>query len=326
MSKINILITGANGYIGNCLFNFLKKNFNVSGLDRNNTFNKRIYKCDIMNVKKFEKILDITKPKLIVHLAAQSLVDETINEKKYYRNNILATNVLLDLMERKKINNIIFSSTASVYKKNTKPLKENSNLQPLSCYAKTKFICEKDIKKQKRLNHIILRFFNVCSALSEPLVGELHNPETHLVPTVTYKGLKKKTVYIYGKDFNTPDGTCIRDYIHIKDICSAIEKSTQYLLGDKKSIIFNIGNNKGLSNKEIINYTQKMINNKINLEFVNRRKGDISRLVCNSNKIKKALNWKAKDSNLKKIIIDEIKWIKKFKKIGLNRKFKNYLK
>ena len=102
MSKINILITGANGYIGNCLFNFLKKNFNVSGLDRNNTFNKRIYKCDIMNIKKFEKILDITKPKLIVHLAAQSLVDETINEKKYYRNNILATNALLDLMEKKK--------------------------------------------------------------------------------------------------------------------------------------------------------------------------------------------------------------------------------
>ena len=272
MSKINILITGANGYIGNCLFNFLKKNFNVSGLDRNNTFNKRIYKCDIMNIKKFEKILDITKPKLIVHLAAQSLVDETINEKKYYRNNILATNVLLDLMERKKINNIIFSSTASVYKKNTKPLKENSNLQPLSCYAKTKFICEKDIKKQKRLNHIILRFFNVCSALSVPLVGELHKPETHLVPTVTYKGLKNKTVYIYGKNFNTPDGTCIRDYVHIKDICIAIKKSIIFLFKNKKSLLLNIGNSNGISNNDIVNFVEKKIKRKIKVKYEKKKK------------------------------------------------------
>ena len=325
MSKINILITGANGYIGNCLFNFLKKNFNVSGLDRNNTFNKRIYKCDIMNIKKFEKILDITKPKLIVHLAAQSLVDETINEKKYYRNNILATNVLLDLMERKKIKNIIFSSTASIYKKNTKPLKENSNLQPLSCYAKTKFICEKDIKKQKQFNHVILRFFNVCSALSEPLVGELHKPETHLVPTVTYKGLKKKTVYIYGKDFNTPDGTCIRDYVHIKDICIAIKKSIIFLFKNKKSLLLNIGNSNGISNNDIVNFVEKKIKRKIKVKFEKRRRGDVSSLICNAKKAKYYLSWTAKNSTIDKIVKNEIRWIKKLDKDGLKRKFKNYI-
>ena len=325
MSKINILITGANGYIGNCLFNFLKKNFNVSGLDRNNTFNKKIYKCDIMNIKKFEKILDITKPKLIVHLAAQSLVDETINKKKYYKNNVFATSVLLNLMKKKKIKNIICSSTASVYKKNTKPLKESSILQPLSCYAKTKFICEKYIKKQTQFNHVILRFFNVCSALSMPLVGELHKPETHLIPTVTYKGLKNRTVYIYGKNFNTPDGTCVRDYVHIEDICIAIKKSIIFLFKNKKSLLLNIGNSNGISNNDIVNFVEKKIKRKIKVKYEKKRRGDVSSLICNAKKAKHYLSWTAKNSTIDKIVKNEIRWIKKLDETGIKRKFKNYI-
>jgi len=325
MSKINILITGANGYVGNCLFNFLKKKFNVSGLDLNNTFNKKIYKCDILNIKKFEKILDITRPDLIVHLAAQSLVDETINKKKYYQNNVLVTNILLDLMQKKKIKNIIFSSTASVYKKSTKLLKESSSLQPLSCYAKTKFICEKNIKKQKQLNHIILRFFNVCSALSIPLVGELHKPETHLIPTVAYKGLKNKTIYIYGKNFKTPDGTCIRDYVHIKDICVAIKKSIIFLFTNKKSLLLNIGNSNGISNNEIVNFVEKKIKKKIKVKYKKRRKGDVSSLICNASKAKHYISWTPKNSTINKIVKNEIDWIKKLDRTGLKRKFKNYI-
>ena len=134
-----------------------------------------------------------------------------------------------------------------------------------------------------------------------------------------------KKIYIYGNDFSTPDGTCIRDYIHIKDICSAIEKSIRYLFKSNKSKTFNIGNRKGLSNKEIVNYIKKKIRNDINLEYVNRRKGDVSKLICNSDNVKKILNWDAKNSNIKKIVDDEIKWILKFNKMGLKRKFKNYL-
>jgi len=324
ISKTKILITGANGYIGNCLFFFLKNKFNISGVDSETTFNNKIYKCNILNIKKFDKILSQVKPDLIIHLAAQSLVDETINKKKYYKNNIIATTQLLNLMKKNNIKNIIFSSTAAVYKQSSKPLKEISKLQPLSIYGKTKLVCEKNIKKQKNIKHIILRFFNVCSALEKPIIGELHNPETHLIPTIVYKAIKNKTTYIYGKDFPTPDGTCVRDYIHIKDICLAIEKSIKFLFKNKNSTTLNIGNSKGLSNHEIINYMQKKLKKKIDIKYVNKRKGDISMLICNSDKAKKILSWVPISSNLRKIVNNEINWIKKMNRLGLQRRFKIY--
>ena len=321
-----IIITGANGYIGSCLFYILKKKFKVIGIDKKKSSNKIINQCNILNYKKLNLIIKQEKPDLIIHLAAQSLVDETINKKKYFDNNVLATSNLLKVMKKNNVQKIIFSSTAAVYKQSSKPLKEKSKIQALSTYAKTKLICEKKIKNQKNIKFVILRFFNVCSALDKPIVGEFHNPETHLIPTIVYKALYNMKIYIYGKDFKTFDGTCIRDYIHIKDICNAIEKSTKFLLTKNKSDIFNIGSHKGLSNDEIIHYLKKIIKKKINISYVNRRKGDVSRLICNSNHIHKTLNWSAKNSNLKKIISDEIIWIKKFRYKGLSRTFKNYLK
>ena len=322
----NILITGANGYIGSCLFHVLKSKFKVIGIDKEKSKNKKVLQCNILNSRRLDLIIKKEKPDLIIHLAAQSLVDETINKKKYYDNNVLATNTLLKVMKKNNIHKIIFSSTAAVYKQNSRPLKEESKIHALSTYAKTKLICEKNIRNQKNIKSIILRFFNVCSALDKPIVGEFHNPETHLIPTIVYKALYKMKIYIYGNDFKTFDGTCIRDYIHIKDICSAIVKSTKFLLIKNQSDLFNIGSHKGLSNNEIIHYLKKIIKKKIYLSYVNRRKGDVSRLICNSNHIHKTLNWGAKNSNLKKIITDEILWIKKFKKKGLSRTFKNYLK
>ena len=326
MIRKKILITGVNGYIGNCLYHFLKGKFKVVGIDKESVSKNTIYRCNILNTKKLEQILYKTKPEIVIHLAAQSLVDETINKEKYYNNNVVATNRLLRSMKKNNVKKIIFSSTAAVYKQSSKPLKENSKLKPLSTYAKTKLTCEKNILKQKEIKSVILRFFNVCSALKKPCIGELHNPETHLIPTIVYKAIYNKKIYIYGDDFPTPDGTCIRDYIHIKDICLAIEKSIRFLLNKKKSKIFNIGNYKGLSNQEIVNYINKKIKKKINIKYVNRRKGDISRLVCNSNKARRLLSWKAKNSNLTKIIHDEINWIKKLNKLGIERRFKNYLK
>ena len=321
-----ILITGANGYIGNCLFHILKNEFNVIGIDKKKSNNKKVFQCNILNKSKFNSIIKREKPEVIVHLAAQSLVDETINKEKYYTNNNKATEVLLEIMKNNDVKKIIFSSTAAIYQQSSNPLKENSNLKALSTYAKTKLICEKKIQKEKNLKFIILRFFNVCSALDKPITGEFHNPETHLIPTIVYKAMFNKRIYIYGNDFNTPDGTCIRDYIHIKDICSAIEKSIRYISKINKSKIFNIGNRRGLSNKQIINYIQKRMNDEINIKYVNRRKDDVSKLICNSNYVKKILNWDAKNSNIKKIVDDEIKWISKFTNSGLERKFKNYLK
>lgn len=323
--KVRILITGANGYIGNCLFNFLNKKFDVYGLDKKSSFNKDIIKCNLLDIKKLEKVLIKIQPKIVIHLAAQSLVDETINQKKYYENNILATDILINLMKKNNINKILFSSTASVYKKNIKPLRENSKIKPSSYYAKTKLVCEKNIRKEKKLNSIILRFFNVCSALDHPILGELHNPETHLIPTVVYKFLKKQKIYIYGKNFDTLDGTCVRDYIHIKDICFAVEKSINYLLKKNKSLILNIGNSKGYSNYEIVNFFKKKIKNKTIIKFAKKRRGDVSSLVCNSDKARKILSWEPTNSNMKKIFQNEINWIKKLDKMGIKRKFKTYL-
>lgn len=323
--KIKILITGANGYIGNCLFNFLKKKFNVFGIDCNVYLNKQIIKCNLLNKKKLDKILFEIKPDVIIHLAAQSLVDETINKKKYYENNILVSNILIDLMKKNNIKKIIFSSTAAIYKKETKPLKENSKLKPLSYYAKTKLTCEKNIKKEKKLKFVILRFFNVCSALNKPILGELHNPETHLIPTVVYKSLKKEKIHIYGKNFDTFDGTCVRDYVHIKDACSAIEKSIKFLFKNKKSLILNIGNSRGYSNYEIVNFVERKLKRKINIKFEKKRKGDVSSLICNSNKARSLLSWRSNNSNINNIVQNEISWIKKLDKMFIKRKFKTYL-
>ena len=320
-----ILITGANGYIGKCLFFYLKKRFKVIGIDKIKSSEKEIYYCDINNTKRLNSIIKKERPNIVIHLAAQSLVDESINKDKYYTNNVQATKKLLEIINKNDIKKIIFSSTAAVYKQSSRLLTEKSKLHALSTYAKSKLICEKDIKRQKKIKSIILRFFNVCSALEKPIIGEFHNPETHLIPTVVYKSIYKKKIYIYGNNFSTPDGTCVRDYIHIKDICDAIEKSIRYLLNNKKSKVFNIGSNHGLSNNQIINFIRKNLNPKINLKYVKKRKGDVSSLICDSNQIKKVLGWVSKNSNLKKIIYDEVNWIKKFKKKGLIRKFKNYL-
>jgi UDP-glucose 4-epimerase len=325
-NNIKILITGANGYIGNCLYHYLiKKNYQIIGLDKQVNLNKKIYKCNLLNIKKIDKILSKEKPNIIIHFAAQSLADKTINKKKYYDNNVKTTKNLLMLMKKHNIKKLIFSSTAAIYKQNSFPVKENAIIKPLSNYAKTKLICEKNIKKNKIINSIILRFFNVCAALDKPSIGLLKNRITNLIPTVVYKALFNKKIYIYGNDYNTPDGTCIRDYIHIKDICTSIEKSIIFLNKKNKSEIFNIGNKVGISNQSVVNNVKEIIKKKINLKYVKKRKHDIPKSICNSDKARKQLLWYAKNSNLNNIIYDEINWIKKIDKMGLRRTFKNYI-
>ena len=321
-----ILITGASGYIGSCVYFFLKNKYNLITIDKEiNTYFK-VNQCDLLNKKKLNNLLKSLKPNLVIHLAAQSLVDEKINKEKYYKNNVLATKNLLSCMRENSINNIIFSSTAALYKFSNNALKENNKLNPKSTYAKTKYLCEKIIKKSK-MNNIILRFFNVCSALTKPmLIGEFHNPETHLIPTLTYKNIFKKKFYIYGNNYNTIDGTCIRDYVHIHDICNAINKSIKLFKNKNKTQeIINIGGSNKLTNLQIMHKIEKTTKIKSNFSFVKKRKGDVSSLVCSNDKAKKVLKWKPERSNIDIIIKDEINWIKKFTKKDKKRIFKNYL-
>lgn len=322
-----ILITGAAGYIGSCLFFYLKNNFKVSLIDKRKNNNFHVLICDLLDLNKLNNVLEKEKPEFVVHFAAQSLVDETINKEKYYKNNIVATNNLLKSMKKNKINNIIFSSTAALYKYKNRIISEKSEIKPISTYAKTKYECEKLIKKSKK-NSVVLRFFNVCSSLKskKKIMGELHNPETHLIPTLVYKNMKKKLVYIYGDNYDTRDGTCIRDYIHINDICSAVKKSINYLSKRKNRFeVINIGSSTKITNLEIIKNVEKLTKIKTKFKFVKRRQGDVAKLSCSINKAKDKLNWNPTFSKIPRIIKDEISWIKHLDKLNIKRKFKNYL-
>jgi UDP-glucose 4-epimerase len=230
-------------------------------------------------------------------------------------------------MKNHNLTNLIFSSTAAVYKYSGKILNENNRIKPKSTYAKTKLRCEKIIKDSK-INSIILRFFNVCSSLkiNNKIIGEFHNPETHLIPTIVYKNLLQKKFYIYGNNYKTQDGTCIRDYIHIKDICSAIDKSINYLFrNNKKFQIINIGSSSRNTNLEILQKIEKITKIKNIYNIANRRKGDVDLLVCSNIKAKKILNWKPQKSNIDTIVKDEISWVKVLIKNNKKRIFKNYL-
>ena len=322
-----ILITGTSGYIGSALCLYLKKNFVIKGLDKNPSNNLKSAKINLLDFKKLNKFIKSFNPDTVIHLAAQSLVDETINKKKYFLNNVLATKNLLLSLKKNKIQNIIFSSTAAVYKYRNEPIKEKNSLKPLSAYAKTKFECEKLIKKSN-LNYIILRFFNVCSSLkiNKTIVGELHNPETHIIPTIVYKGIFNKKIYIYGNSYKTKDGSCVRDYIHIKDICSAI-KNCLIILKNRNQTkeIINIGSQSKITNLEILNLVKEIIKSPINYKIVKNRKGDVAYLSCSISKAKKKLNWKPTNSKIEKIIKDEILWVKYLMKHNIKRNFKNYL-
>ena len=322
-----LIITGASGYIGSCLVQFLKKKYKISSIDKVYSASSHIIKCNMLNLNRLCKILKKEKPDIVIHLAGQSLVDENINKKKYYLNNVVATKNLIIAMKMNKIENLIFSSTAAIYKYKNTILSENDDTNPISTYAKTKFRCEKLIKNSN-INSIILRFFNVCSALkiNNKVIGELHNPETHLIPTIVYKNIKRKKIYIYGNDFKTKDGTCLRDYVHIKDICSSIKSSINYLLKTTNRYeILNIGSNKTFTNFEILNNISKITKVKNNYKIIKRRKGDVDKLHCSNRKAKNLIKWKPMYSNINNILKDEITWVKKLLIKKKFRRFKNYL-
>ncbi len=321
-----ILLTGASGYIGSCVYYHLKKKYNFFLLDKIKNENFKIITCNLNNKKKLNHILKIKKPDIVVHLAAQSLVDESINKNKYFVNNIKATQNLIETMKSNSIKNIIFSSTAAVYQNKNTKINELDKIKPKSHYAKTKLSCEKIIKNSG-LNSIILRFFNVCSSLIKPkLIGELHKPETHLIPTLVYKNKLNKKIFIYGDNFKTIDGTCIRDYIHIKDISTAINNSINFLRNNKKNIfiILNIGGENKLTNLQVLKKINKITQKNCKFNIVKKRPGDASNLTCSITKAKKILKWKPQFSSIDKIIKDEIKWVDYLISKKKIRTFKNY--
>ncbi len=311
--KRKILITGSSGFIGNCLKNFLDKKYELYLIDKKKLKKneKNFILLNLTNSKKVLRIINIIRPDIIIHLAAQSNLEEIKKKNKYIQNNIIATNNVLQAMKLYNINNIIFSSSANIYSDTKKKVTEKSNVDPKNIYSQTKLSCEKNIINKSKLfkfNYIIFRFFNVCSALKRPYCGSLHLPESSFIPIIVNKFLKNKTIKLYSKGIKDSP---TRDYIHIFDLCNALSKAINYLLTKKKSNIFNIGSNKSISSFDLISFfNEKFAKNKLKFKFTKSRKGEIKKSECSNIKVKKFLEWKPHKSELEKIFKDELDWQK----------------
>lgn len=318
-----ILITGCTGYIGSVLTKKLKNK--TLGIDKQSPKikNNQFKKINILDKKKLFKFIQSFKPNIVIHLAAESTIDNVLLKKKNYKNNnIVGTQNLLDCLKNIDVKKFIFSSSASVYKNSNKVLLESDQIKPDNVYSKTKYKNEIQIKKffkNKKTSIYVFRFFNVCSADMFNKVGELHNPETHLIPIMVNKALNDRVIKIYGNKYKTHDKTCVRDYIHINDLCSAIIKSIK-IKPNRKLNIINLGSGQGYSILQLVKKLELILKKKIKYKFVKKRFGDKAKLVCSIKQAKKSLLWVPDQSNLKKIFIDEINWQNYLKKKKIKKK------
>ena len=319
----NILVTGGAGYIGSHLTELLvKQNKNVIILDNLSTGFKRLVikkakfiRSDISNVKKIKNIIKKNNIDSIIHLAAVLSVSESQkNPKKYHKINVEGTKKVLLSVKNSNIKNFIFSSTCAVYKDGLKKVTEKSSLKPTSIYGKTKLKCEKLIHNfcsKENIRYGILRFFNVAGASPSGKIGQI-NKGDQLFKNLSSEIKKRNPVFkIYGSDYNTPDGTCIRDYIHVCDIADIHSKVLKKLNELNKSIILNCGYSKGVSVKQVIDEFRKHIGKKNRIIYLPRRKGDMEKITADNKKLKKFLNWKPKYGKLSKIVKSSLNWEKK---------------
>jgi UDP-glucose 4-epimerase len=302
MKNNNILITGGAGYIGSVVANLLiQHNYNVIIIDNLSTGNRKLinpkavfYNANILDRKNLSKIFASHNIKGVIHLAGLSNVGESQSYPALYlQQNFEAGKVLLNVMSEFKCKYIIFSSTAAIYgEPQYLPIDENHIQNPISIYGSSKQLFEQEIIKTTAIKHIILRYFNAGGSSDCNQYGEIHDPETHLIPKIIKAVIEKKQITIYGNDYSTPDGTCIRDYIHVVDIANAHLLALQYLFTEQKSETINLGSGSGSSVKEIMNMISTTLETKPKIKIMSRRIGDPSILIANNNKAFDILKWK----------------------------------
>ena len=321
---MKILVVGGAGYIGSHMIKrFQNTDHQIDVLDnlstgfKENSQNYKLHICDLSNKKQVHKILKENKYEMVMHFASSINVGESYDHPmKYYENNVINTLNLLECMIDLKILNFIFSSTAAVYgEPESIPIKEEQNLSPINPYGKTKSVVENilsDYDKSYGLKYISLRYFNACGAHIDGTIGERHNPETHLIPLILQTASGRRNNFkIYGDDYKTKDGTCVRDYIHVMDIAEAHLLSSEKLIQTQSSDIYNIGNKQGYSVREIIDMVEEITQIKIPYKISEKRKGDPAELIADNSKITEKLNWRARYSDLNTIINTAWEWEKK---------------
>ena len=318
-----ILVTGGAGYIGSHMaLKLLENNEKVVVFDNFSTGrietietlmkegkdNFEFFEGDLLNLNDLNALFKGRNIEAVIHFAAFSLVEEsTKNPAKYYKNNVTGSINLLDAMHKYNVNKIVFSSTAATYGEPEEiPIKETSLQNPVNPYGTSKLTVEKimdDYDRAYGIKSVRLRYFNVAGADSKCRIGENHNPETHLIPNILKSTFNnKKTFKIFGDNYNTKDGTCVRDYINVEDLINAHLLALKYLLAGGKTDFFNLGTNEGNSVKEIFDLCTKVTNKEIPFEIAQKRAGDPAVLIADNKKAKEILGW-----NPEKTLYDSIK-------------------
>ena len=319
---MRLLVLGGAGYIGShTAVELLDRGHEVVIADNLITGYKQavpkeavFYQGDNRDYNFLNNLFKTEKIDAVIHFAAFSLVGESVtNPLKYYENNLYGTKVLLQAMIDNNVDKIVFSSTAATYgEPENIPILESDRTCPTNPYGETKLAMEKMMKwsaNAYQLRYVSLRYFNACGAHKSGKLGEAHNPESHLIPLVLQvPNGKRESVSIYGTDYDTPDGTCIRDYIHVTDLAEAHILAVEYLMKGGESNVFNLGNGVGYSVREVIETARKVTGHPIPAVEIPRRAGDPARLVASGEKAKTVLGWEPKITSLEDIIRSAWVW------------------
>ena len=321
---MNILLTGGAGYIGShAALSLLDNGHKVHIIDNLSTGNEMLIprsakftNCNINNEEVISNLIQSNNFDLLMHFAGFIQVEESVKQpKKYFENNTNNAIKLFNICKKNGLTKIVFSSTAAAYGlvSENKLIDEHTNLNPQNPYAESKIKTEKFLFDNEGVfQFIILRYFNVAGADKKLRSGQISKNSTHLIKKISEIVVgKRDQIEIFGNDYNTPDGTAIRDYIHVSDLADIHVEVAKYLLENLESNLFNCGYGNGFSVLDVVNTTNKIYQNKIIYKFSNRRDGDVEKLIANNSKISEYIEWYPKYNDLKKIIISSVKWEEK---------------
>ncbi|WP_223068566.1 UDP-glucose 4-epimerase GalE [Paenibacillus caui] len=316
-----ILVTGGAGYIGShTVAELLERGEDVVVLDNLQTGHReallggKLYEGDLRDKELLSKLFSENSIDAVIHFAANSLVGESMqNPVKYYDNNVYGTLCLLEAMQKAGVAKIVFSSTAATYGEPEKvPIEETDRTAPTNVYGETKLTMETMMGWFDRvlgIKYVALRYFNAAGAHAGGQIGEDHQPETHLIPLILQAALgQRPSIAVFGDDYPTEDGTCIRDYIHVSDLADAHLRAVDYLRKGGASDVFNLGNGQGFSVKEVIAKVKEVTGIDFPVEHKPRRAGDPAVLIASSEKARRVLGWSPSRDNLDVIIESAWGW------------------
>ncbi|GAA3024523.1 UDP-glucose 4-epimerase GalE [Tetragenococcus solitarius] len=319
---MTILVLGGAGYIGShAVDQLVNQGYDVAVIDNLLTGHKaavhskaRFYQGDIREKEFVQSVFQKEKIEGVIHFAASSLVGESVeNPLKYFNNNVSGTEIVLEVMHEFKVKSIVFSSTAATYgEPEENPITEMTPTNPKNPYGESKLMMEKMMRwcdEAYGIKFVALRYFNVAGAKADASIGEDHAPETHLIPIILQVALgQREQLAIFGDDYPTEDGTCVRDYVHVEDLIAAHILALEYLKAGNPSNIFNLGSNSGYSVKQMLGAARKVTKKDIPAKVAPRRAGDPGTLVAASDKAKAVLGWQPQYTEVEEIIATAWNW------------------